>query len=550
MWRRVIFVQLLLCGGYLYGGEVQSSRQRGNVLVFQLADGQGELEWVSASSFRFSRFWGPPKRRRAPIKGEKVDVSRKDLGAHLEFSTSYFKLEIEKSSLRVTAKNSGERLMADLSEVRKVGGAVILERTADPSEKYYGLGLRATPNVDLRGQKIKAGKPFLISSRGYAEYYTSPGTYTFDLASSNPDRRRVTIEGGDSLEYFFYYGPSPKEILEEHLAVAGGIGNFDSADFGILESSRLPKGAIALPAPKEGSWASLRESAGYLAHASMSAFLLAAFDLSPYQSGPEDLFSRAAQLGSVMPILYASSRAGLREAEKSQVYKRMAEMRKRLTPLFLTYAQEAQERGFPVVRPLVMQFPKDDEALRRTDEFMIGDELLVAPAYSPEAREEVYLPQGIWTDLRTNELYRGRQTVRLRPSADEPPMFGRNGTILPLAPVSSAEPMTLSYFPKLAAELFVFEEDAGDYSIFHAGPALDVMRLESESLKDHTYEWIVHHWGPCRKVAVVEGPEYTQVNSRNELRPGAWFYDQVKNNLHIRTRVTAKQDQIINIWPL
>jgi hypothetical protein len=77
---------------------------------------------------------------------------------------------------------------------------------------------------------------------------------------------------------------------------------------------------------------------------------------------------------------------------------------------------------------------------------------------------------------------------------------------------------------------------------------VDFLRLEIDSMAARTYEWVVHHIGPCGKVAAVGGPDYVLVESPGELKPGTWFYDQARNNLHIRTSVAAKHNQIVNVY--
>jgi alpha-glucosidase (family GH31 glycosyl hydrolase) len=223
-------------------------------------------------------------------------------------------------------------------------------------------------------------------------------------------------------------------------------------------------------------------------------------------------------------------------------------MRKRLTPFLVAYAQEARERSVPLVRPLAMQYHTDSEAWKCTDEFMLGDELLVAPVTAPGGRRSVYFPRGIWTDLRSNRVYRSRQTVEIEAARDELPLFGRNGSIVPLAGTRAEAPMALHYFPKLAAEFFILEEDLGDYTLLHAAPAVEVVRLEAESLKEREYEWVVHHSGPCKRVAQVDGLEYREARSPEELKPGWWFYDRGADNLHVRMRAKAGQDHVVNVW--
>jgi len=533
--------------GCLAADQAASWSRRGNVFAVRLRDGGAELELMSASAFRFERTWGGAPERRPPITGEAVQADVKDLGSRLEFSTRYLVVEMEKSGLRLRVKNGEGQVLSEMLGLRRERAGVAIEYRAGEKEKYYGLGLRTAVSLDLRGQRVRATTPLLISSAGYGEFHRAPGAYVYDLAQSQKGRRRVKIEGGDHLECFFYYGPAPKEILEEHVALGAPGAELRASDFGILEAGQVPKDVARLPGGGVASWEGLRDSIHALMHASFSGMLVAGFDLAPYLAAQGALAERGVQFGSVVPLVWASGAGGDRSGN-GPAYGKAMELRRRLVPFLATYATEVRERGFPLARPLGMQFPSDQEAWKRTEEFMLGDELLIAPVCSAEVKQTVYLPQGIWTDLRSNQVYKGRQIIEVQAAPDELPIFVRNGMILPVAPVAAGEPTALHYFPKLAAEFFMHEEGLDDFSQFHAAPALEIVRLEIESLKAREYEWVVHHSGACRRVAQVDGTEYREAASSRALKPGAWFYDRATDNLHIRAQAKAGQDLIINLW--
>src|SRR5262249_37444251 len=191
-------------------------------------------------------------------------------------------------------------------------------------------------------------------------------------------------------------------------------------------------------------------------------------------------------------------------------------MRRDLLAYFTTYAEEARERGLPIIHALPMQFPKDPEAAKVNDEFMLGDELLIAPIHQAGNSRSVYLPMGIWTQLSGNQVYQGKGTITIDAAPGELPAFSRNGAIVPLG----SDPMRLHYFPLLGGEFFLFESDLGEYSQVHAGPAGDFMRLEIESKKERAYEWIVHHLNRPRRIA-AGGEEVAGGQAGGRLRSGA-----------------------------
>jgi len=70
-------------------------------------------------------------------------------------------------------------------------------------------------------------------------------------------------------------------------------------------------------------------------------------------------------------------------------------------------AAELQDRGFPVWHPLPFEIPDDREGALHADEFLLGDEMLVAPFFDPGDKRSVYLPRGTWTNLETNDATTG-----------------------------------------------------------------------------------------------------------------------------------------------
>jgi alpha-glucosidase (family GH31 glycosyl hydrolase) len=218
--------------------------------------------------------------------------------------------------------------------------------------------------------------------------------------------------------------------------------------------------------------------------------------------------------------------------------------RRQLKTFFATYGDEARERGFPFFHPLPFQFPEDTEAASHADEFLLGDEMLIAPITSPAGSRDVYLPRGRWTSFETGEVFPGRRTIHV--SSTGLPMFARNGTIMPLDGLTSDEPMQLHYFPSLGAEFFLLETELSDWSQVHAAPAADIMRLEIESKVARRYEWIVHHAQKPLRVE-FESDRYAEVGSHEVLRDRTWYYDAVTKSLHVRLQVDAGADAIVNL---
>ena len=64
------------------------------------------------------------------------------------------------------------------------------------------------------------------------------------------------------------------------------------------------------------------------------------------------------------------------------------------------------------MRPLIYEWPNDSMAINCQDEYLLGDDLLVAPLLAEnEESREVYLPKGIWYDFFNGTEYQGEQTI-------------------------------------------------------------------------------------------------------------------------------------------
>jgi len=478
----------------------------GNRIEMTLDRGSAELVWISATSFHFRRSLDGPL---GPALGpdrppEPVTVQVDDTPGTVHIRSKYLDAAILKHGLLVKVSGpNGAPLMADLSEPQKSDTGVLWEREARPGVRFYGLGALPDLELDLRGKSILALDPFLISTAGYSEEYPGPGPFHFDFTA--PDRYRIQIP---TVDYYFAYGPTPKDISKQRKP---------NVTIG-------PIGSLQYPA----TWDGLRQDLLEAVHQAMSTPIPRPFSLTAYANAPEELKTRARQFGSLLPGV-APGAVGT------------APFRKQLTSFFDIYEIETRDHAHPLWHALPWQFPDDPECAHHADEFMLGDELLIAPIYESGARRQVYLPQGAWTSLESNAEFPGRHTVGVDTKAL--PVFARNGTIVPL---DSDAGMGLHYFPKLGGEFFILEKDIGEYTQVHAAPAADIMRLEIESKKDRDYQWVVHHVERPTDVGFEE-EKYYPVTALKALANRTWFYDAAQKNLIVKVRVKAGEDNIINL---
>ena len=170
----------------------------------------------------------------------------------------------------------------------------------------------------------------------------------------------------------------------------------------------------------------------------LSAVPLVTHDIAGYSGGPstKELFQRWTELGAFTTFM--RTHEGLAalanwgwdsDAETTAHFRRFARVHEALVPELLALADEAVESSMPPMRHLALVFPDDLGSRAVSDQFLLGDELLVAPVVEEGATSrDVYLPPGTWFHAWTGESYEspeGGRTVTIDAPIGSPPVFSR-----------------------------------------------------------------------------------------------------------------------------
>ena len=194
--------------------------------------------------------------------------------------------------------------------------------------------------------------------------------------------------------------------------------------------------------PKTDAWSMASSLRGGL-NLALSAPGIWAHDTGGFYGPPPspELYVRWAEFGLLSPLARAHGTTP-REPwefgdEALAIFRRYAKLRSRLNPYLYATAWEAHAHGWPMLRPLLLEFPGDPIAAQIDDAYLLGARLLVAPVFSesrkPVARD-LYLPAGEWFDFWTGERIAGGAYITRICELDTIPLYVRAGTILPLGP--------------------------------------------------------------------------------------------------------------------
>ena len=115
-------------------------------------------------------------------------------------------------------------------------------------------------------------------------------------------------------------------------------------------------------------------------------------------------------------------------AQYEDIIRKYLKLRYRLLPFLYSVLEEAHRTGVPVFRPLLLNYQDDANTLSIDDEFMAGDDLLVAPVLKPDITSRlVYLPKGTWFDYWTGERVSGGRMIRAQAPLETVPLYVRGG---------------------------------------------------------------------------------------------------------------------------
>jgi alpha-D-xyloside xylohydrolase len=104
----------------------------------------------------------------------------------------------------------------------------------------------------------------------------------------------------------------------------------------------------------------------------------------------------------------------------------------RLMPYLFGTACQAHQKGIPVLRAMMLEFPDDPACDYLDRQYMLGETLLVAPVFSSDGAVEYYLPRGRWTNYLTGQVREGPDWVHETHNFLSIPLWVRPNSILPV----------------------------------------------------------------------------------------------------------------------
>jgi alpha-glucosidase (family GH31 glycosyl hydrolase) len=186
-----------------------------------------------------------------------------------------------------------------------------------------------------------------------------------------------------------------------------------------------------------------------------------------------ELYIRWCQFGMFSPMahLFGMDHPGYKEPwsygdEAQRIFKKYDRMRYRMLPYIYSEAWEMHKTATPMMRALVLEHQEDENTYNIDDEYMFGDNLLIAPVTTKGAQTRtVYLPEGTWYHYWSGEEYPGKKYYNIVTPLEELPIFVRAGGIIPqrnrIESVGEmpADTLTLEIFPHGTSSYQIYDDD-------------------------------------------------------------------------------------------
>jgi alpha-glucosidase (family GH31 glycosyl hydrolase) len=137
------------------------------------------------------------------------------------------------------------------------------------------------------------------------------------------------------------------------------------------------------------------------------------------------------------PWYYRPNKPGTNDPQdmKDTAIYEAIKLRYKLIPYIYSYEYQRNKTGVGIVRPLLFDWPEDENVANNVDSWLFGDWLLASPVVQKDqANKDIYLPAGNWTEWNAGNPQTGGRTMNFGTGKWEHnfPLFIRQGAIIPM----------------------------------------------------------------------------------------------------------------------
>jgi alpha-glucosidase len=245
-------------------------------------------------------------------------------------------------------------------------------------------------------------------------------------------------------------------------------------------------------------WDSLAFQPWFTATAANVGYAYWSHDIGGHLPGSVDpeLYTRWVQFGAFSPILRTHTTKNPDSERRpwaypepySSVLRSVYQLRYALQPYLYTEARRTYDTGVAFLHPLYYDWPEEEQAYQSKDEYIFGDQMLVAPVTAPAdkdsglATEKLWLPPGEWIEWPTGKHLTGPASFERSFSIEQIPVYLRPGAIVPMQPPmlhtgeKPVDPLIVNVWP-LQRDFDDLRSRTSSYSVYEdSGVSVDYQR--------------------------------------------------------------------------
>jgi len=240
-------------------------------------------------------------------------------------------------------------------------------------------------------------------------------------------------------------------------------------------------------------WPSLAFQPWFTATAANVGYAYWSHDIGGHMPGAVDpeILTRWIQFGALSPILRTHTTKNPDSERRiwaypepySDIMRNAFRQRYAMQPYIYTEARRTYDTGVAFFHPLYYDWPDADAAYTQKNEYLFGDNMMVAPITAPVdkdaqlASQSLWIPPGEWIESPAGKHFTGPLEVTRNFSISQVPVYTRVGTIIPMQPdmeytgEKPVDPLIVQVTPLAAGQTSTYKlyEDSGEAVAYQQG---------------------------------------------------------------------------------
>lgn len=289
-----------------------------------------------------------------------------------------------------------------------------------------------------------------------------------------------------------------------------------------------------------------------------------------YSPHDTELYTRWVQFGMLSPIamVFGMDHPRYHEPwtygeEALANFIKYDSLRYALIPYIYSNSYQLHKTARPMMTPLVMDHPQDENTYQLTRQYMFGPWMMVCPVTTKGAlSQHIYFPGGEWFDYETGERYVGRQYKSFLTPLDVLPIYIKGGAIIPMQPAmqwvdeKSVDVITLDVYPSGSSSYEMYEDDglSMDYqkevgaitrftSVLKGSEWKFTAEKPNGKYVPSLHSYLVKAYLSNAPQSVMEnGKSLPNLSSKEEIGTNVgWYYDNERKRLYVKTAGNNRQ---------